>query len=199
MALVYNAELRPSKLDLIASWLPSQDWYGSGDRPVLEPVASYRFDDPDGEVGIETHLLRDGDGSLVQVPLTYRSAPLTGAEDALAGTMQHSVLGDRWVYDAVRDPVYASVVASVIASGATEADQFRHTETGPQLMDNTAHVVGSGEPVDGKSGSVEVVRRPTADGPVLQGPRVDGWWDGQPNRVTLLSWSQVASTSGVAG
>ncbi|MFD4367507.1 hypothetical protein [Rhodococcus sp. NPDC058521] len=198
MALVYNAELQPSKLDLIASWLPSQDWYGSGEHPELEQLASYRFDDPDGEVGIETHLLRDGEGSLFQVPLTYRSAPLTGADDALVGTMQHSVLGERWVYDAVHDPVYVSVVASVIASGGTEADQFRHTDTGPQPMENTAHVVGSGDPVDGKAGSVELVRRPATDGRVSQSPRIDGWWDGQPNRVTLLSWSQAAAQSGIA-
>jgi len=37
------------------------------------------------------------------VPLTYRGAPLDGAEDALVGTTEHGVLGRRWVYDGTRE------------------------------------------------------------------------------------------------
>jgi predicted trehalose synthase len=62
-------------------------------------------------VGIETLLVVDESGDspvLYQVPLTYRGAPLEGGHDALVGTMQHSVLGPRWVYDGPRDPVYAT-------------------------------------------------------------------------------------------
>ena len=57
-------------------------------------IGSYRFDDPDGRVGMETHLVTAG-GALMQVALTYRDEPLDGAEDALITEMQHSVLGTR--------------------------------------------------------------------------------------------------------
>jgi hypothetical protein len=91
----------PSKRDLVAAWLEGQPWAGPGD---VEVIGGYRFDDPDGEVGVEAILLRRGDLPL-HVPLTYRGAPLTGGDAHLVGTMQHSVLGDRWVYDALGDPV----------------------------------------------------------------------------------------------
>lgn len=57
------------------------------------PVGTYRFDDPDGEVGIETHVLRTADGQVIQVPVTYRDAPLEGAASLLITTTQHSILG----------------------------------------------------------------------------------------------------------
>ena len=65
-------------------------------------IGSYRFDDPNGSVGMETHLV-DAGGTLMQVPVTYRDEPLDGAADALVTEMQHSVLGTRWVYDGLRD------------------------------------------------------------------------------------------------
>ena len=64
MAILHQAELRPSKLELLANWLPTQDWSGVGQLAVsdLHRVASYRFDDPAGEVGIETMIVRAGEG-----------------------------------------------------------------------------------------------------------------------------------------
>jgi hypothetical protein len=44
----------------------------------LERVGAYRFDDPVGEVGIETHLVRAGE-RLLHVPLTYRANPMITA------------------------------------------------------------------------------------------------------------------------
>ena len=44
------------------------------------------------------------------MPVTYRDAPLPGADAWLIGTMDHSVLGKRWVYDGVGDPVYLLTV-----------------------------------------------------------------------------------------
>lgn len=186
MAVLYNAELRPSKLELIESWLPTQEWYDGVTPPRLERVASYRFDDPEGAVGIETHLVRAADGRVFQVPLTYRGAPLDGAEQWLAGTMEHSVLGKRWVYDAVGDPVYTSIVTSVIGSGGTEADQFVRTDDGLTPMPNTAHVIGTGGGVLDGSVPVQVIRRPGEGAPVPDGPRLDGRWDGVPEPVALV-------------
>src|SRR3954451_22866156 len=116
MALIHRATIRPTKAELLADWVPTQPW---GERE-FELVGAYRFDDPDGEVGIETHVLASPDGDLLQVPLTYRGAPLAGAERFLVCTMEHSVLGPRWIYDAVGDPVYAAVLASVLRGDAAQ-------------------------------------------------------------------------------
>ena len=59
MALVHRATLSPSKQDLVAAWLPSRRW--AGGLEIARKVAEYRFDDPDGEVGIETHVLSTAD------------------------------------------------------------------------------------------------------------------------------------------
>lgn len=119
MALFHLSTLTPTKAELIAAWAPTQPWGPAGNDPV-NVVGSYRFDDPEGRVGMETHLLETG-SSLVQVPLTYRDEPLDGAEDALVGEIQHSVLGTRWVYDGVRDPRLVLMLAAVTMTGQGEA------------------------------------------------------------------------------
>src|SRR5690349_628864 len=83
-------------------------------------IGSYRFDDPDGRVGMETHLLVAG-ATWFQVPLTYRDEPLEGGEDALITEMEHSVLGTRWVYDGLRDPLFVVMLAGVAMTGQGEA------------------------------------------------------------------------------
>jgi hypothetical protein len=70
MAIIHQATLVPTKAELVASWLPAQPWF-DGAAQHVHPVAAYRFDDPAGEVGIESHLF-EVDGRLVHVPLTYR-------------------------------------------------------------------------------------------------------------------------------
>ena len=128
-AEIHDATLTPTKLELLAGWLPSQDWFhGSADD--LTRVASYRFVDPDGEVGIETILVKSG-GETYQVPLTYRSEPLAESEHDLIGTLEHSVLGTRYVYDAVGDPVYMVELLRVIHEGDTEADLSRGEKSMP--------------------------------------------------------------------
>jgi OHCU decarboxylase len=85
--------------------------------PSLRAVGYFRFDDPAGEVGIETHLVADGP-VLYQVPMTYRGAPLgTAPPGALIASAQHSVLGARWIYDGERDPVWVSQLLRLIRSG----------------------------------------------------------------------------------
>jgi hypothetical protein len=114
-----QATLVPSKLELMQAWLPTQAWF-TGDARDLAQVGQFRFVDPAGAVGIQVMLVTSGE-ILYQVPLTYRDAPLAGAEAALAGTMEHSVLGTRWVYDAMSDPVYASELLRTIVEGDTGA------------------------------------------------------------------------------
>jgi hypothetical protein len=122
MGIVHRATLTPSKQELVESWLPAQSW--ADGRSVAEKVAEYRFDDPAGEVGVETILWRTNDGSLVQTPLTYRSAPLDGAEAHLVGTADHSVLGPRWVYDGCADPVWAATLSRAILTGDIQAQMY---------------------------------------------------------------------------
>lgn len=144
MALLYRAELRPSKIELVAGWAPTQPWFDGGVDAELVSVASFRFDDPAGEVGIETLLVRAGDGPMLQVPLTYRGAPLEGGDAWLIGTMQHSVLGQRWVYDAAGDPAYLTAVATAALTGGRQADQYVDVDGQLVFREPTAVVVGSG-------------------------------------------------------
>ena len=68
-------------------------------------------------MGVETLILADEAGPepvVYQVPLTYRGEPLGSADHALVGTMEHSVLGRRWVYDGPHDPVYAAQLLELL-------------------------------------------------------------------------------------
>jgi hypothetical protein len=119
MAILHRATLAPSKAEVIQAWLPVQEWNaGTGD---LEVVGSYRLDDPAGEVGIEGMLVARGD-VVLHVVLTYRGARLGGPDTALMGTTQHSVLGPRWVYDAIGDPVGASALVRAVQGQQVQAD-----------------------------------------------------------------------------
>jgi hypothetical protein len=123
MGIVHHtATLSPTKQELVEAWLPSRSW--AQGRKVAGKVAEYRFDDPDGEVGVETILWRTDDDSVLQTPLTYRAAPLAGAEAHLIGTTDHSVLGQRWVYDGCGDPVWAATLVDTIAAGGQQAQMF---------------------------------------------------------------------------
>lgn len=146
MAVHHPATIVPGKLELLQAWVPHQPWAADVDASVLTRLGSYRFDDPDldAEVGVETHLLGAADGQVLQVPLTYRGAPREEAGDSLVTTMTHTTLGDRWVYDAVHDPVYGAVLATAVLTGGREADLFAATDAGLVPEPTTTHVRGSG-------------------------------------------------------
>ncbi|MFI5912387.1 hypothetical protein [Dactylosporangium sp. NPDC051541] len=145
MALLHRATITPGKLDLLAAWLPSQPWYTGPAEPTLERVGACRFDDPDGQVGLETLLVRaTADGPVYLAPLTYRDAPLPSA--TLVGTTEHSVLGQRWVYDAETDPVYIAALTTVILTGGTEAPEEitdEHGTRAPRTPLMSVHGTGS--------------------------------------------------------
>ena len=142
MAVIHEATLTPGKLDAISAWLPGQPWSGVFTGATVEQVGRFRFDDPDGEVGVETYLVRVGGGPVLHVPLTYRGAPLDGAQAFLVTEMEHSVLGHRWVYDAVGDPVYADVLRRAIATGGHEAELLR--AAGPGTVEKEGRASGAG-------------------------------------------------------
>jgi hypothetical protein len=146
VALLYQATLNPTKIELLEGWIRHQAWLGDADVTTVEAVGAYRFDDPEGDVGIETHLLRTADGQIFQVPVTYRGSPLPGSESLLIDTTQHSVLGERWVYDACGDPVYVRALATAVLSGGTQAELDVVTDTGQERRQATTRVSGSGSP-----------------------------------------------------
>jgi hypothetical protein len=124
MAVIHHTTLVPSKTELVAPWLSAQPWYGgAGGEPDLVKSGGFRLDDPAGEVGIEFLVVTDVSGAAprsYQVPLTYRSAPLDGAEHALVGTSEHGVLGRRYVYDGTSDPVLRAELLALL-QGRAEA------------------------------------------------------------------------------
>lgn len=143
MALLYDAELSPGKLEAIAAWLPGQAWSGVATGAEVERVTSYRFDDPAGEVGIEIHLVRvPGTEEILQVPVTYRGEPLENAGPHLITEMDHSVLGTRWVYDGAADPVFLGELERAIRTGGTNAREFMSTDDGEVERTDIASVRG---------------------------------------------------------
>ncbi|MFH9815207.1 1,4-alpha-glucan branching protein [Streptomyces sp. NPDC017230] len=126
MAVIHHTTLKPTKLELLASWLPSRPWYRGTGEPELVNAGGFRLDDPQGEVGIEFMVVTDTSGthpSAYLVPLAYRGAPLDGAEHALVGTVEHGVLGRRWVYDGCHDPVLVDQLVALVEGRAEAQDQ----------------------------------------------------------------------------
>ncbi|HEY5230161.1 MAG TPA: hypothetical protein VIJ11_04590 [Galbitalea sp.] len=187
MALLHRAELSPSKLELLAGWAPAQPWFVGDKTAPFTTVASFRFDDPDGEVGVETLLVRAGDGPVMQIPLTYRNEALEGADEHFLGTMEHSVLGTRYAYDATGDPVYRSELAKVILTGGSQVELWIEIDGVMTQREPSAVVVGSGHETapDLDGVSVEIVRVP---GSAETGPWVlTGTWTDHPESTVLAS------------
>jgi hypothetical protein len=201
MALFHAATIAPTKAQLIAEWAPTRPW-GPSPADTIEMIGSYRFDDPDGRVGMETHLVR-ANGVLIQIPLTYRDAPLDGADDALITEMHHSVLGPRWVYDGLRDPRLVVMLAGVTMTGQGEALGMAVYDGRWYIAPTNVRIQGGGwgqerVPVDGfeldsDDATAAVLRNDRFELTVYRrpapGPRppigLTATWDEQPGTVVL--------------
>jgi hypothetical protein len=142
MALFHVATIAPTKAELFAAWVPTQPWGPPAEVP-LDVIGSFRIDDPEGRVGMETHLVTAGD-ALLQIPLTYRDEPLDGADDALIVEMQHSVLGTRWVYDGLRDARFVVMLAAVAMTGQGEALGMAEFESRWYISPSNVRIQGGG-------------------------------------------------------
>lgn len=138
MALIYSAQLDPSKEEIAARYLAAKPWFTAG-GDGLTRVGAYRFDDPDGQVGMEVLFVRASDDLVYQVPLTYR--PESRGDTGLVSTMEHSDLGTRWVYDALTEPLFLRTLVQVIFTGEREADLF---DPEGNRLDSRGEVRGSG-------------------------------------------------------
>jgi hypothetical protein len=162
MAILHETTMSPSKLELLAVWLPAQPWYlGAGSAPELSRAGGFRLDDPDGEVGIEFMVVTDrsGDRAITyQVPMTYRAHALDGAGAGLIGTAEHGVLGRRWIYDGANDPVLAAQLVSLIQGGAQAQAQSESDTPDPTVTSQPAAIGpltarGAAAPASGPSGT----------------------------------------------
>ncbi|MEM9204220.1 MAG: hypothetical protein AAGC53_21480 [Actinomycetota bacterium] len=144
MAILHKATLTPSKPELIAAYLPTVSGF-QVTAGAIDHLGAYRFDDPAGDVGIESHLVTVADGRTLHLPLTYRNEPLASADDWFVGTLEHSVLGTRYVYDAVADPVYVTELVRTILTGGEQVPLVVHLPDGGTIeRDNTVFVNGTG-------------------------------------------------------
>lgn len=177
-----GARLRPTKVELLSAWLPAQSWF-DGDAARLERVAAFRLVDPDGEVGLDCMLIASA-GAVFHVPVTWRAAPLDGGE--LIGTLEHSVLGRRWCYDAPSDPVYVSELARVIREADSDADVLGEGEE--NARPRTIAVRGTGPIGGNKAGGVPVVQR-KLDGtwPEAGGHLIGKWKPNGQGRTDILA------------
>ena len=159
MATIHTGTtLAPTKLELLADWLPRQSWYrDTGAPPALTRAGGFRLDDPAGEVGIEFQFVTDGEETTYVVPMTYRGAPVASLDGALIGTTEHGVLGTRWVYDAEHDPVAVTQVFDFLRGGCEAQSQSRSDTPDPSVGRTTT---ASG--LDESSCSLELVRVPSA-------------------------------------
>jgi hypothetical protein len=159
MASIHHTTMTPTKLELLTEWLPKQSWYvGDAGTPELVKAGGFRLDDPEGEVGIEFMVVVDATAQepvAYQVPMGYRGAALEGVPgEALIGTSEHGVLGTRWLYDGIHDPVVMAQLRALLRGEATP--QHQHESNTP---DPTVTVHGSG-PGDELGVQVNRVLRP---------------------------------------
>ncbi|WP_375499194.1 hypothetical protein [uncultured Jatrophihabitans sp.] len=199
MALLHQATLTPSKLELLQQFVPGRSWFTDGGP--LEAIGAFRWDDPAGEVGIETHIVRSGDG-LFQLPVTYRRAEYPSAE--LIGTTEHSVLGHRWVYDGCTDPAYVNALAVALFTGAPQAELWYDVDGTPERREPSVRVTVDGERsevplIDDvsvidedlstliRAGGCEFVVQRVLGDAVPGRARLTGTWDGQDIPVGLAA------------
>lgn len=104
-AIMYDTTVVPSKQEIAHAWAGS-----------VKIKGSYRLvDTVEGEVGVEVLIATDLDGRLVQIPFSYRSAEIDPAHTL--STVEHGVLGTRWVSNALGDPVAVREFIRTILSG----------------------------------------------------------------------------------
>jgi hypothetical protein len=96
-------------------------------------------------------------------PLTYRASALAGADGALVGTTEHGVLGRRWVYDGLADPVLVGQLVALLQGRAQPQAQSVSDAADPTV---TCVPVAGGIPLAVESAVV-------ADGPLGTELRVD--------------------------
>lgn len=134
-AKIYDAELNPSKNELVERY-----------SPIVELQGSYRAVDRDDNVGIEVLVGTDSEGALTQCGFSYRDASIA-LDDELT-PLTHSELGQRSVAPLTADPVAVREILQLILSGG-EGASF-------SLGEPIFAVRGTGQTPDVQVGEVEI-------------------------------------------
>ena len=103
------------------------------------------------------------------MPLTYRAGALDGADGALIGTSEHGVLGRRWIYDGVHDPVLRTQLVALIqgdaeAQAQTVSDTKDPTVTSQPAVKGSLTTLWSAVAANGPDGTDLRVGTAAADG-----------------------------------
>jgi hypothetical protein len=175
MAIVHSAAtIRPTKRELLETVLGGS----------VEVLGSYRFDDPAGEVGVEAFVARCRE-QLRHVVFTYRGAPLEGDEARLVSTMEHSELGQRWVYDGTTDPVALDCFRRAIL-GEQQQAVFELWEEGRLVGMKESSVQLSSAPAASVEGRAVHIARDLGHGGAARGPALVATWAGGEAVVASL-------------
>lgn len=152
-------------LSLIAEWLPLQRWFaGKAAQPTLQRIGGWEL--PGNGVRIHTHLLMDDSGRtpvLYQVPVTERSEPLAGAENALIGEYRAESGQPTFLYDAPHDPRYAEALLRMIMLGAPAVPEGAEA-TGVAFQPGSSPDVVSSAVLTGEQSNTSIIYELAAPG-----------------------------------
>lgn len=197
MGKIYpGATLRPHFRDFVPVWLVRQPWYLGLGTLAVRPVGYFRFEDPAGEVGMETHLV-ENDGVLYQIPMTYRDAPLpTAGPQTLLTTAEHSVLGTRYIHDGQADPLYLAQLLRIIDTNGV-SDPSLKRGVGPADARGVRHAT---RPLVSDRVRVELVRVlapsvPPPDDPDVAGLLIGTWHPDPHSSATATGCLAVVRTA----
>lgn len=168
MAIIHKASISPTKAELLERLLGE----------AVTVLGTYRFDDPEGLVGVEALIVRSG-GRTSQIVLTYRGAPLEGAEADLITTMEHSALGRRWVYHGTGDPVAVACFRRALLGEQDQAveeiwDNGQRVDTREPAV-RLSLVAGQSSEADAAPAVATDLDRPPEH---TRGPRLRAAWSG---------------------
>ncbi|CAN5170011.1 trehalose biosynthesis protein [soil metagenome] len=127
--------------DYLESWMTKQRWYAGKSRaPQLQVIGGFGLAAPNGAAVIRVYLVLDDAEHplLYQVPLTERSEPLDGAENALVASFDVEN-GRRYIYDGPHDPAFAEALLRMILD-----DGEAHETDGPAAANSGGPLVARG-------------------------------------------------------
>ena len=168
MAIIHKASVSPTKAELL------ERIFGE----AVTVLGTYRFDDPGGEVGVEAFIACSR-AKTRQVVLTYRGAPLEGAEEDLVATMEHSALGRRWIYNGTGDPVAVACFRRALQGEQAQAvEEIRDNGQRVGTCEPTVRLsVVSGQPPEADAAPAIATDLDLSPEHTL-GPHLRAEWDG---------------------
>src|SRR5258705_2627887 len=129
---------------LIGGWMARQRWYaGKGGVPRLRIVGDIPLESPDADARIHILLLADDADprrAVYQVPVVERHGVPDGSESHLIGAN-----GDRAIFDAPHDPVFAEALIGAIRGDArpSSADLVTGSRVMAGEQSNTSIIVST--------------------------------------------------------